>query len=372
MKRINTTFSNNIARSLSLLILLFLTSCSTTPPTVASASMTGFGGTGHSPSGFGGTGIVGTVTKFGSIWVNGVEVEYGHNTQVHSRLAAREKLKLGQQVVLETLPNAHKIETRRISVYYPVAGRITRVRGHQITINNRYVVNTHRARRDRGVHLRVGEHVAINGFANSRNTWTATRINRNDRHQSFYQPVPSVHFSGAVKQVLIETSVSQLRQWGQVKSGLRLLARKQGRVIMIGHYKNNRIQIDAVKPYASVPKSSPTTSMLHYFDSAVKAAHSTSGFGSGVRGMMNNSPFGSGSHSGPGGMGGGMGPGSGSGSGGMGGGMGSGSGSGSGGMGGGMGSGSGSGSGGMGGGMGSGSGSGPGGMGGGMGGGFGR
>ncbi len=339
MKRINTTFSNNIARSLSLFILLFLTSCSTTPPTVASASMTGFGGTGHKPSGFGGTGIVGTVTKFGSIWVNGVEVEYGHNTQVHSRLAAREKLKLGQQVVLETLPNAHKIETRRISVYYPVAGRITRVRGNQITINNRYVVNTHRARRDRGVNLRVGEHVAINGFANSRNTWTATRINRNDRHQSFYQPVPSVHFSGAVKQVLIETSVSQLRQWGQVKSGLRLLSRKHGRVIMIGHYKKNRIQIDAVKPYAGVPKSNPTSSMLNYFDSAVKAAQSPSSFEADIRDMINSSPFGSGSSSGTG-------MGSGSSSGGMGGGMGSG------GMGGGMGSDSGSGPGGMGGGMG--------------------
>jgi hypothetical protein len=42
----------------------------------------GVGGTGLQAGGVGGTGIVGTITGFGSVCVNGLEVEYDHSTPV--------------------------------------------------------------------------------------------------------------------------------------------------------------------------------------------------------------------------------------------------------------------------------------------------
>jgi len=255
MKQTKRLFRNTLKQGALLSMFLLLTSCASVPAKVASTAA----------SGFGGTGIVGTVTGFGSIWVNGVEVEYDKNTPIRSRLLAKDKLKLGQQVVLETYARNKQTRTRNISVYYPIAGKITHVKRGQITINNRYVVKTHKARRDRGLHLRVGEFVAINGFSMV-NGWVATRINHNVRHQSFYQPVPNIHFSGAVKKVLIESSVVQLRQWGKVRSGLNYISGHRDRIIMIGLYKHNRIQINAIKPYSSIPKSSPKAQLINYLE----------------------------------------------------------------------------------------------------------
>ncbi|SCK26620.1 DUF5666 domain-containing protein [Vogesella sp. LIG4] len=92
----------------------------------------GIGGTGvhlAEPEGFGGTGIVGTITGFGSIRVNGLEVQFQPTTPVDSNGQAMPaaNLGIGQVVVVEAAGSGQQLVAQRISVSYPLVGVVTRV-----------------------------------------------------------------------------------------------------------------------------------------------------------------------------------------------------------------------------------------------------
>ncbi|HYD70698.1 DUF5666 domain-containing protein [Azospirillum sp.] len=92
----------------------------------------GIGGTGIAVTdkGIGGTGIVGTVTAFGSIWVNGLEVEVpaGVAVQVEGRPAGADALLLGQTVAVAAQPGGPTgLEARSVEVRYAVAGPVEAV-----------------------------------------------------------------------------------------------------------------------------------------------------------------------------------------------------------------------------------------------------
>ena len=89
------------------------------------AQRPGIGGTGQvADNGLGGTGIVGVVTGFGSVCVNGLKVEYEADTPVqrdgqplpHSALA------VGQVVALEAAGPAGRLQAQRIVVLDAVVG----------------------------------------------------------------------------------------------------------------------------------------------------------------------------------------------------------------------------------------------------------
>ncbi|MDX1796704.1 MAG: DUF5666 domain-containing protein, partial [Hydrogenovibrio sp.] len=181
----------------------------------------GFGGTGKSSSGFGGTGIVGTITEFGSIWVNGIEIEYGTKTRIESRLTQQETLKLGQQVVLETLPTDAETLTRKIEIFYPIAGKITQVGEDYIEINRYRIRMTAQTLQDDGLLLKVGQYVAVNGYQTDEQTWVATRLNQNPEQASFYQPVPKLDFSDGVKRLIIEAGLMQFSHWSFGQEALK-------------------------------------------------------------------------------------------------------------------------------------------------------
>ncbi|MCK4675157.1 MAG: hypothetical protein KAT61_04530, partial [Gammaproteobacteria bacterium] len=79
---------NNIYRTITLFLILSLASCASSRLNMVAADDEdkdiGLGGTGmladtgsgQTGSGMGGTGIIGEITGFGSIFVNGIEVEY--------------------------------------------------------------------------------------------------------------------------------------------------------------------------------------------------------------------------------------------------------------------------------------------------------
>jgi hypothetical protein len=210
----------------------------------------GFGGTGNTSSGFGGTGIVGTVTQFGSIWVNGVEVGYDKNIQISSDLTPKDSLKLGQQVILETLPLTDKTLTRKIHIHYPIAGEITQTSKGKITVSHHYSINISQARMDKGLHLKKGNFVAVSGYLKSPKNWMATRISQNTKHKIFYHPIPKLNFSTSVKQVLIESTVQQLKQWQVINVNLKQLSQNHTHLLLRGSINKNRIQLNSIKPYS--------------------------------------------------------------------------------------------------------------------------
>jgi len=79
--------------------------------------------------GIGGTGIVGIVTGFASVCVNGLEVHYDEATPVERNglPAAPDRLALGQVLAIEAAENDGALHARRIAILEAVAGPVTRL-----------------------------------------------------------------------------------------------------------------------------------------------------------------------------------------------------------------------------------------------------
>ncbi|MCB1954313.1 MAG: hypothetical protein KDG55_01480 [Rhodocyclaceae bacterium] len=93
----------------------------------------GIGGTG-SPAGeggIGGTGIVGTITGFASICVNGVEVHFDADTPVdmNAQPATIANLAVGQVVAIRAQSGGRGLEARGISIVNAYEGPVTAIRG---------------------------------------------------------------------------------------------------------------------------------------------------------------------------------------------------------------------------------------------------
>jgi hypothetical protein len=88
----------------------------------------GVGGTGIRPEdrGIGGTGIVGVITGFGSVWVNGLEVELDATTPIRigDQRGSNAGLRIGQRAVIEAVHNGKALQAKAITIRYEVSGPI--------------------------------------------------------------------------------------------------------------------------------------------------------------------------------------------------------------------------------------------------------
>ncbi|MEM6623634.1 MAG: DUF5666 domain-containing protein [Pseudomonadota bacterium] len=77
--------------------------------------------------GIGGTGIVGTLTDFGSVIVNGLRVELDGGTQLTGAFGSVSEtaLALGQSLTIEAATDQDRLVARRIHLTHPVIGRVT-------------------------------------------------------------------------------------------------------------------------------------------------------------------------------------------------------------------------------------------------------
>lgn len=151
------------------------------------ADKAGIGGTGHSQGdgGIGGTGIVGIVTGFGSIWVNGLEVQYDAKTQVAGNTAATTSndLAIGQVVVIEAQGGNNMLQANKISVIDAVAGQISAVdaANGKLTVLGQTVSTTAQTRThdpQGAMQFNAGDHVKVNGLRLANGEIVASRIER--------------------------------------------------------------------------------------------------------------------------------------------------------------------------------------------------
>ena len=84
---------------------------------------------GGGDEGLGGTGIVGTITAFGSICVNGIEVHFGTETPIERQgmRITSGLLERGQLVEVGATRGRYEVSAHRILIRIPVAGPIERV-----------------------------------------------------------------------------------------------------------------------------------------------------------------------------------------------------------------------------------------------------
>jgi len=181
----------------------------------------GIGGTGqpfNQNPGIGGTGIIGTITGFGSILVNGYEVDYAADQPIGSDLGAplrADGLRVGQVVAVDAEGDGQHLRARTIAVQHEVAGRIDSVDrasgtfmvlGQTVSAENGIIA----AKDGQGVHsisdLAVGDSIEVSGLRRDDGVIAASRIEKRT------SPGPS----------LIRGTVTAAGEGGFTVSGYRL------------------------------------------------------------------------------------------------------------------------------------------------------
>lgn len=147
----------------------------------------GIGGTGHSggpgggDGGIGGTGIVGTITGFASICVNGLEVHYDAAVPVsdNGQPSSARGLAVGQVVAVEAGNSPRGLEARRIAVLHALVGPVTRSLDQhgQFEVMGARVVVPH-AQQDQARELKAGDWVKVSGHPVADQGVLASRVSR--------------------------------------------------------------------------------------------------------------------------------------------------------------------------------------------------
>lgn len=156
------------------------------------AKKPGIGGTGNvagGAPGIGGTGIIGTVTGFGSILVNGYQVDYAPDLPVRFKDATVRsgQLRIGQVVEIEAVGEGTRLKARRLGVRHEVAGpieRIDRARriavvfGQRVEIPRGSVFTSRGLRRLSFDQLSVGDHIDVSGLRRANGVIAASHVDR--------------------------------------------------------------------------------------------------------------------------------------------------------------------------------------------------
>ncbi|WP_158599792.1 DUF5666 domain-containing protein [Azospirillum cavernae] len=138
----------------------------------------GIGGTGIGVAdrGIGGTGIVGTVTAFGSVWVNGLRVELPTSAQlrIEGQPATVDDVRIGQVIAVTAAAGGPTGLTARVlDVRYAVAGPVERVAGEAAIILGQKIEIGSALGRDA---LAPGAWVAVSGLRRPDGVIVAGRI----------------------------------------------------------------------------------------------------------------------------------------------------------------------------------------------------
>lgn len=171
-------------RRVVLLLLAMLASCAQGSSTVSERGIGGTGGpasgTALADRGIGGTGIVGVITGFGSVIVNGLEVAYDPAApiEVDGMSAPGSELRAGQLAVISATGDAGGLHATSIAVRHEVSGpieavsdggKVLQVAGQRVDVDTTAAGETA---------PQLGEWVAVSGLRQPNGDIDATRLDR--------------------------------------------------------------------------------------------------------------------------------------------------------------------------------------------------
>ncbi|MBY0473438.1 MAG: hypothetical protein K2Q13_00055 [Nitrosomonas sp.] len=148
----------------------------------------GIGGTGHvaDDGGLGGTGIIGVITGFASICVNGIEVHYDSNTpiSIDGRASTARDLAVGQVVAARALGAGQELTARNIAVVHAAIGPISNINSEtgEMRVLDQTVHIGKSADHDYISNMKVGDWVQVSGHRQSNGAIIASRIETTPPH----------------------------------------------------------------------------------------------------------------------------------------------------------------------------------------------
>jgi hypothetical protein len=278
--------TQRFARSfIAALTLGFLSACATAPQQSTQLDPKngdGLGGTGitsqtklaqvKAGDGIGGTGIIGTISGFGSIIVNGLELEYDRSTTVETdgRPAALEELKIGQVVQGTARMKGDKLYLDTLEMQHAVTGPIESIdHEQQVLIVLGQTVRANLSG-DKGAieafkTLTKGDMVSISGLRQPDGTIIATRV---DQHpddgrvivRGIAQNVTtaSIMVGGLTVPLSKETTISPAKDGGRVFVSGRMINGQFVADVVVGSAPlpfGTGVKDVSVEAYA--PKSAP-------------------------------------------------------------------------------------------------------------------
>jgi hypothetical protein len=142
----------------------------------------GVGGSGHvaDDGGIGGTGIIGVITGFASICINGIEIHYNSDTPVSidGRSSTARDLAVGQIVAARALGTGHELVARNIAVMHAAVGPISNLNpaAGEMRVLDQAVHIEKYADLSHVSSLKTGDWVQVSGHRLSNGAIVASRI----------------------------------------------------------------------------------------------------------------------------------------------------------------------------------------------------
>lgn len=160
----------------------------------------GIGGTGSTADkgGIGGTGIIGVITGFASICVNGIEVHYNDHTPilVDGRISTIRELAVGQLVAARAAGIGYELTASNIAVIHAAVGPVSSVNPEtgEMRVLDQTIHIGASADNDRFASLQAGDWVRVSGHRLTSGVIVASRIESTE-------PLTEARISGYVVQL---------------------------------------------------------------------------------------------------------------------------------------------------------------------------
>ena len=209
---------NSLLRTIIILLALSHTACVAGQSNLTAGNDEdkdiGLGGTGMlantdsgAGSGLGGTGILGEITGFGSIFVNGIEIEYDDKTafSINGKTVTAQRLEIGDVVEVLTVDNKQHTQAQMINLRHEVIGVVESVEAetYSFSVNGQSVVQSI----DITTFPEAGSTVAVAGFRIDAQTILATRVTPAESGQVLLRTHSELPFDKKAQRWLIQTNI---------------------------------------------------------------------------------------------------------------------------------------------------------------------
>jgi len=224
---------NNAYRIIIFLLLVSVAACTSTQSTIIGGNDEdkdiGLGGTGllakNGDSGLGGTGVLGEITGFGSIFVNGIEVDYDSDTafSVDGKVAEYQELEMGDVVEILTTDANDYTQAQVINLRHEVIGKVDSVESETLsfTVRGQNIVQVEKESLPE-----VGATVAVSGFRINENTIASTRVTSADAKQTLLRTQTVLPFKQKTTHWLVQTYVQNNKAVFQLGDDTHVLSTK--------------------------------------------------------------------------------------------------------------------------------------------------